>query len=149
MTLAAAMVISLVLSLTLTPSLCARWLGPGNEHAPGRYQRFSRRVFEGLRARYARSLGWVPEGAAENTALGATGLGAFEAYIDARSDSDESTGEGPVFEARIGRQTVSWGEGRLLGARDWWQSGLALDAVRRQLTRILGSSDLPIVAGGR
>jgi hypothetical protein len=94
----------------------------------------------------ARSLGWVPEGAAENTALGATGLGAFEAYIDARSDSDESTGEGPVFEARIGRQTVRWGEGRLLGARDWWQSGLALDAVRLQLHLGDGLTDVEALA---
>jgi multidrug efflux pump len=58
-TLAAAMMVSLLMSLTLTPSLCARWLGPVTAHAGGRLQRFSRGVFEAIRTRYARSLRWV------------------------------------------------------------------------------------------
>lgn len=58
-TLAAAMMVSLLMSLTLTPSLCARWLGPVTVHAGGRLQRFSRGVFEAIRTRYARSLRWV------------------------------------------------------------------------------------------
>ncbi|HVZ63291.1 MAG TPA: efflux RND transporter permease subunit [Lacunisphaera sp.] len=59
LTLAAAMLVSLGMSLTLTPSLCARWLGPGHEHAPGRFRRGTRRFFDGLRRRYAGSLEWV------------------------------------------------------------------------------------------
>ncbi|HVT73029.1 MAG TPA: efflux RND transporter permease subunit [Lacunisphaera sp.] len=59
LTLAAAMLVSLGLSLTLTPSLCARWLGPGHERAPGSFQRATRRFFEALRRRYAGSLEWV------------------------------------------------------------------------------------------
>ncbi|WLI37736.1 efflux RND transporter permease subunit [Pseudomonas hefeiensis] len=58
-TLAAAIVVSLVVSLTLTPMLCARWLKP---HVPGqenRLQRWSRRLNEGMVRGYARSLDWV------------------------------------------------------------------------------------------
>ena len=58
-TLAAAIVVSLVVSLTLTPMLCARWLKP---HAPGqenRLQRWSRRTNDWMVARYATSLDWV------------------------------------------------------------------------------------------
>jgi multidrug efflux pump len=58
-TLAAAMMVSLLMSLTLTPSLCARWLGPMKAHAEGRLQRLSRGAFEALRTRYARTLRWV------------------------------------------------------------------------------------------
>ncbi|HTL66243.1 MAG TPA: efflux RND transporter permease subunit [Lacunisphaera sp.] len=59
LTLAAAMLVSLGMSLTLTPSLCARWLGPGHERAPGRFQRATRRMFDDLKKRYAGSLEWV------------------------------------------------------------------------------------------
>ncbi len=58
-TLAAAIVVSLVVSLTLTPMLCARWLKP---HVPGqenRLQRWSRRLNERMVRGYARSLDWV------------------------------------------------------------------------------------------
>ncbi|WP_347900521.1 efflux RND transporter permease subunit [Pseudomonas purpurea] len=58
-TLAAAIVVSLVVSLTLTPMLCARWLKP---HAPGqenRLQRTSQRVNDWMVKGYARSLDWV------------------------------------------------------------------------------------------
>ncbi|WP_445178165.1 efflux RND transporter permease subunit [Pseudomonas sp. McL0111] len=58
-TLAAAIVVSLVVSLTLTPMLCARWLKP---HTPGeenRLQRWSRRTNEWMVAKYATSLDWV------------------------------------------------------------------------------------------
>ncbi|RDL14680.1 multidrug efflux pump [Pseudomonas jessenii] len=58
-TLAAAIVVSLVVSLTLTPMLCARWLKP---HTPGqenRLQRWSRRTNDWMVARYATSLDWV------------------------------------------------------------------------------------------
>ena len=59
LTLAAAMLVSLAMSLTLTPSLCARWLGPSRESPAGWFLLGTRRVFEGLRRRYASSLGRV------------------------------------------------------------------------------------------
>ncbi|KII29539.1 efflux RND transporter permease subunit [Pseudomonas fluorescens] len=58
-TLAAAIVVSLVVSLTLTPMLCARWLKP---HTPGqenRLQRWSRRTNDWMVDKYATSLDWV------------------------------------------------------------------------------------------
>ncbi|XHF33703.1 efflux RND transporter permease subunit [Pseudomonas chlororaphis] len=58
-TLAAAIVVSLVVSLTLTPMLCARWLKP---HTPGeenRLQRWSRRTNDWVVGKYATSLDWV------------------------------------------------------------------------------------------
>ncbi|WDH25812.1 efflux RND transporter permease subunit [Pseudomonas chlororaphis] len=58
-TLAAAIVVSLVVSLTLTPMLCARWLKP---HVPGRengLQRWSQQANDWMVARYASSLDWV------------------------------------------------------------------------------------------
>ena len=58
-TLAAAIVVSLVVSLTLTPMLCARWLKP---HVPGqenRLQRWSHGLNERMVRGYARSLDWV------------------------------------------------------------------------------------------
>ncbi len=59
LTLAAAMLVSLLISLTLTPSLCARWLKHQSVHTENRYQRLSRGWFDRLRAGYARTLGWV------------------------------------------------------------------------------------------
>ncbi|MGF7111732.1 multidrug efflux pump [Pseudomonas laurylsulfatiphila] len=58
-TLAAAIVVSLLVSLTLTPMLCARWLKP---HTPGqenRLQRWSRRANDWMVGKYATSLDWV------------------------------------------------------------------------------------------
>ncbi|MGN8278004.1 efflux RND transporter permease subunit [Pseudomonas sp. SMV71] len=58
-TLAACIVVSLVVSLTLTPMLCARWLKP---HVPGqenRLQRWSLRLNDRMVRGYATSLDWV------------------------------------------------------------------------------------------
>ncbi|WP_028535021.1 multidrug efflux RND transporter permease subunit [Paludibacterium yongneupense] len=56
--LSAAIMLSLVVSLTATPMLCSRWLRPvAAEH--GRRFRASERVFESLHEGYRRSLGWA------------------------------------------------------------------------------------------
>jgi hypothetical protein len=53
--------------------------------------------------------------------------GAYEAWFEAHTSSAR-----PSF-VRLGRQPVTWGEGRLLGASDWSPTGRALDAVRGRL----------------
>ncbi len=58
-TLAAAMLVSLAVSLTLTPSLCSRWLKPRTAAPPRGLRRASERGFEAVRGVYARSLTWV------------------------------------------------------------------------------------------
>ncbi|GAB3396015.1 efflux RND transporter permease subunit [Azotobacter armeniacus] len=59
-TLAVAILISLLVSLTLTPMLCARWLKAGQEaRAPGRLGRFASRLQARVLAGYARSLDWA------------------------------------------------------------------------------------------
>jgi multidrug efflux pump len=58
-TLSASIIVSLLVSLTLTPMLCARWLKP---HVPGsenRLQRWSNHVNERMVVGYDRSLRWV------------------------------------------------------------------------------------------
>lgn len=48
----------------------------------------------------------------------------YEAYLDVHTRSGRK-----VF-FRAGRQTITWGDGRLLGANDWSATGRALDAAR-------------------
>ncbi|WP_434774222.1 efflux RND transporter permease subunit [Pseudomonas oryzihabitans] len=59
LTLAAAILVSLVVSLTLTPMLCARWLRPHDPANQSRLQRFSERAHRRLVAGYDRTLGWA------------------------------------------------------------------------------------------
>jgi hypothetical protein len=62
--------------------------------------------------------------------------GAYEAWGEAHTSSAR-----PAF-VRIGRQPVSWGEGRLLGSADWSPTGRSLDAVRGGLPIGEGSFEL-------
>ncbi|MCT9123753.1 efflux RND transporter permease subunit [Cupriavidus gilardii] len=56
-TLSVAILVSLVVSLTTTPMMCARLLRePRHQRPPGRWYRASERVFGWINARYARSL---------------------------------------------------------------------------------------------
>ncbi|RCL21732.1 acriflavine resistance protein B [Pseudomonas sp. AFG_SD02_1510_Pfu_092] len=57
-TLAAAIIVSLVVSLTLTPMLCARWLKP-QQAEQSRLQRWSDWLHQRMVAAYDRSLGWA------------------------------------------------------------------------------------------
>ena len=58
-TLAAAIVVSLLVSLTLTPMLCSRWLKPHEPGQENRLQRESRRINEWMVRGYAASLDWA------------------------------------------------------------------------------------------
>ncbi len=56
-TLAVAILISAMVSLSLTPMICAKWLHPGNAH--GTAERLGDGWFDRLIAAYGRSLKWV------------------------------------------------------------------------------------------
>jgi multidrug efflux pump len=62
-TLSAAVMISLVISLTTTPMMCAWLLKPGGEHAndkpPGRLGRMAARSYDWVLKRYEHSLDWA------------------------------------------------------------------------------------------
>jgi hypothetical protein len=53
----------------------------------------------------------------------------YEAYLSVRTDLED-----PWLSVRLGRQRVRWGDGRLLGDRDWSPRPLALDAARAMLS---------------
>jgi multidrug efflux pump len=59
MTLSAAILISLVLSLTTTPMMCSRLLGRAAGSTPSRFAQAFDRGFEGLRGDYDRTLDWA------------------------------------------------------------------------------------------
>jgi multidrug efflux pump len=59
LTLSAAIMISLVISLTTTPMMCSRLLGRGANSRPSRFGQAFDRGFEGLREDYVRTLGWA------------------------------------------------------------------------------------------
>jgi hydrophobic/amphiphilic exporter-1 (mainly G- bacteria), HAE1 family len=58
-TIGVAILVSGVVSLTLTPMLCSRWLRPEHEHERGRFYRTTERAWEKSLAWYERSLAWV------------------------------------------------------------------------------------------
>src|SRR5215475_4737640 len=58
-TLSVAILISLVVSLTTTPMMCARVLKAEHGSSHGRWYRLGERFVEGMRGGYARSLAWV------------------------------------------------------------------------------------------
>ncbi|AMK30973.1 multidrug efflux RND transporter permease subunit [Pseudomonas mosselii] len=58
-TLAAAIVVSLVVSLTLTPMLCSRWLKIHGPQQQTRLQRWSDHIHQRMVAGYDKSLGWA------------------------------------------------------------------------------------------
>src|SRR5262249_34295696 len=57
-TLSVAILISLVISLTTTPMMCARLLGRDSKRKPNRLAELFERHFERLRQGYQRTLGW-------------------------------------------------------------------------------------------
>jgi Alginate export len=64
--------------------------------------------------------------------------GAYEAWAEAHT-----SGARPSY-VRVGRQAVTWGEGRLLGVADWAPVPRTLDAVRGRL--VLGDAELELLA---
>src|SRR5256885_17023054 len=58
-TLSAAVVVSAIISLTLTPMMCARLLQPEDKSRHGRLYLLTDRMFQGLLNAYDRSLQWV------------------------------------------------------------------------------------------
>jgi multidrug efflux pump len=58
-TLSVAIVVSLFVSLTATPMMCARFLRASKPESRGRFNRACERAFEGMLAVYARGLRWV------------------------------------------------------------------------------------------
>jgi multidrug efflux pump len=59
MTLSIAVVVSMAVSLTLTPMMCGRMLRPVAEERPGRIARATGRALDALRDAYGRSLAWT------------------------------------------------------------------------------------------
>ncbi|MDQ6677780.1 MAG: efflux RND transporter permease subunit [Acidobacteriota bacterium] len=58
-TIAVAVLISGVISLTLTPMLCSRFLSEGGHASRGRFFRISERFFDGMTEMYRRTLDWA------------------------------------------------------------------------------------------
>ncbi len=59
LTLTISVVVSMVVSLTLTPMMCGRLLRPAAEEHPGAVSRATERAFDAMRDAYGRSLVWA------------------------------------------------------------------------------------------
>lgn len=59
---------------------------------------------------------------------GLASFGPSEAYLDVRSDVDD-----PMLRVRVGRQAISWGDGRLIGGNDYLPRGGYFDAAKLEL----------------
>ncbi|HSN41899.1 MAG TPA: multidrug efflux RND transporter permease subunit [Burkholderiales bacterium] len=57
--LSAAIMVSLLVSLTMTPMMCSRLLKPKSERLPGRFARASEAAFDWVLGRYRTSLAWA------------------------------------------------------------------------------------------
>ena len=57
-TLSVAVIVSAVVSLTLTPMMCAQFLKPAHQDRPGRLARWSEAGFDAMLAGYRRTLDW-------------------------------------------------------------------------------------------
>ena len=79
-TLSVAILVSLVVSLTTTPMMCARVLKVSKEGSHGRWYRTSERLFERMRNGYAGSLTWVLRHPRSMLAL-TLGTMAFSVYL--------------------------------------------------------------------
>lgn len=98
-------------------------LGLGAEHGAVRAQ---------ITLQDAQAWGSIPPSAAlvpGQSAAEVGQVGAYEAYIEVRTSDAR-----PSF-LRVGRQAVTWGEGRLISAADWSPAGRSLDAVRGRFAR--------------
>ena len=58
-TLSIAIAVSLLVSLTVTPMMCAKFLRPADEEKHGCFYRFSERVFDRISASIRKGLSWV------------------------------------------------------------------------------------------
>lgn len=74
----------------------------------------------------ARVLGIVPGAPGELDSGGSGWFGPYQAYIGIATPDDDDW----QVDVRIGRQNVTWGDGRLIGGNDWTHRGSFLDAAR-------------------
>ncbi len=86
----------------------------------------------------ARAWGSPAPTAVLGTDPGASSFGAYEAWIEARTTSAR-----PAY-LRVGRQAITWGDGRLVSNADWSPVARTLDAVRGHVS--VGLFDLEAFA---
>ena len=112
-TIAVAILISGVVSLSLTPMMAARLLrhraGPHAERPPGRFFRATERGFEALRSLYLRGLAWSLDHRRTVVALTALSLVAMvPLFLAVPKGFLPSEDTGQLFAFTEGRQGASW-----------------------------------------